>query len=382
MAEHRLLLDPADDPAAARRVYAQTRLASGVVMVLPTPGRGGEGIGRDVLRALGKRFGLRGSVRDPAKLLALASQWLSAHLTVTLIVRHGEQLAPQTWHDLIRTAPDNCHVWFWADSTRLLDGHHVVARRLGLRPASFEELHQWLSCFERNTPPIVAVAMRPSTAGAPDLDYATFALAVRQPGNEGLRANFTLGCDHARWFLHNVTYRPSLERVGGLLDAVAHCAIDTEAAIARVRGAQLQLLVAGIHTSIDPGKVRERLSMREFSSPDEHAARLLTAYLQPLPAATAAACLTSGLGPGWLASLAPTEITAERVGDYRVPKSLWPLTRALSSAVLTDHRQPLLEPRRIRAAHDAIADQTGLRFNRTITKRSMESRWMEGISLR
>jgi hypothetical protein len=46
--------------------------------------------------------------------------------------------------------------------------------------------------------------------------------------------------------------RPDEASVDRLLAHVAHCAVDDEAAIARARGVQMQLLVAGIHTSVDP----------------------------------------------------------------------------------------------------------------------------------
>jgi hypothetical protein len=42
-------------------------LGNGVIVVHPTPGHGGEGIARDVLQALGKRFRDR-TPRDPLRL--------------------------------------------------------------------------------------------------------------------------------------------------------------------------------------------------------------------------------------------------------------------------------------------------------------------------
>lgn len=48
-----------------------------VIVVHPTPGRGGEGISRDVLQALGKRFRDR-TPRDAGRLQALTAVWLRA----------------------------------------------------------------------------------------------------------------------------------------------------------------------------------------------------------------------------------------------------------------------------------------------------------------
>lgn len=87
-------------------------------------------------------------------------------------------------------------------------------------------------------------------------------------------ANFVLGRDHASWYLRNVAWRPDTAAVNQLLVAVAHCAADVEAAIARLLGAQIQLLLAGIHTGIDPHELRSRLTARDLSPPDRRAASL------------------------------------------------------------------------------------------------------------
>jgi len=54
-------------PASTAAVKRLHDLGRSVVVVYPTPGRGGEGIARDILRALGKRFRDR-TPRDPRKL--------------------------------------------------------------------------------------------------------------------------------------------------------------------------------------------------------------------------------------------------------------------------------------------------------------------------
>jgi hypothetical protein len=58
-------------PASTARVKRLHDLGNGVIVVYPTPGRGGEGIARDVLQAFGKRFRDR-TPRDPRRLIALA----------------------------------------------------------------------------------------------------------------------------------------------------------------------------------------------------------------------------------------------------------------------------------------------------------------------
>jgi hypothetical protein len=167
--------------------------------------------------------------------------------------------------------------------------------------------------------PMARLAEQVPTPIAPDADYVQFAIACQNPGNERLFANFVLGRDHAWWHLSRIDRRPDPVAVNGLLVHTAHCASDREAGIARVRGAQMQLLLAGSHTSIDPRHLRSRVAAHALSPPDRYAARLLSAYVQPVPAAIAAACLATGRGPGWLTTLAPSEIRANQLGDYRVP---------------------------------------------------------------
>jgi hypothetical protein len=67
-------------PAGTAAVKRLHDLAGGTLVVYPTPGRGGEGIARDILHALGKRFYTR-APRDPPKLEALAALWLRAERT-------------------------------------------------------------------------------------------------------------------------------------------------------------------------------------------------------------------------------------------------------------------------------------------------------------
>ena len=74
----RRLLTEHPDLAHLDQIHARAREDDHVVLIVPTPGRGGEGIARDILRALGKRFDLPRTPRDPQALLKLASTGLSA----------------------------------------------------------------------------------------------------------------------------------------------------------------------------------------------------------------------------------------------------------------------------------------------------------------
>src|SRR5205823_5564449 len=66
------------------------------VVVYPTPGRGGEGIARDVLQALGKRFRDR-TPRDPRRLRALAAIWLRAQWARELVIAAADRRPESGW---------------------------------------------------------------------------------------------------------------------------------------------------------------------------------------------------------------------------------------------------------------------------------------------
>jgi hypothetical protein len=92
-------------------------LGNGVIVVHPTPGQGGEGIARDVLGALGKRFRDR-SPRHPQRLQALAAIWLRAEVTRELVIAGADRRPAADW----RVLRDLCSETF----TRLT---FVVERR-------------------------------------------------------------------------------------------------------------------------------------------------------------------------------------------------------------------------------------------------------------
>ena len=206
----------------------------------------------------------------------------------------------------------------------------------------------------------------------PDTDRSRRRLRVlrrRQPstGPRGAIPELHPGRDHAAWYLRHVTHKPDAHGVNELLTAVAHCAADREAAIARVRGAQAQLLLNGLHTSIDAGQLRARLASSDLSPPSANAARLLRSYVEPAPAAAVAACLATGRGPGWLARLTHAQLQEGRIANYRVPAQL----RSTLRVLLQDDRRsgPLFTSSNadgiaIQRTLDAAIRYTRLRLNR------------------
>jgi len=368
MRERWLLAGGHDSARTVRWLHACARDREDVLVVAPTPGRGGEGIARDVLRAMGKRFDLPRTPRDPATLLARADLWLRALRVTTIIVRHAERLAADTWRQLAAIGSQHAALWLLADPAELTTSHHDAGQDLAISPGSLSQLRARIGPLSAQASWATRLAEQTPTPIAPDVDYAFFAVASQTPGREALFANFILGRDHADWYLRYVTRQPEQHGINELLTAVAHCAPDHEAAIARVRGAQAQLLLAGVHTSIDAGELRARLAGRDLSAPSVDAARLLRSYVEPGPAAAIAACLATGRGPGWLARLTHEHLHEGRIGNYRVPAVL----RSTLRVLLQDARRhgPVFTATgadgiALQRTLDAAMRHTGLRLNRS-----------------
>lgn len=250
--ERWLLAGAHDDAPTIRWLHACARTREDVLVIAPTPGRGGEGIARDVLRAMGKRFDLPRTPRDPATLLARADLWLRAARITTLVVRHADRLAADTWRHLAAIGTDHIALWLLADPAALTDSHHDASQDLAIKSSSLAQLRATIGSAAAPACWATRLAEQTPTPIAPDVDYAFFALASQASGKEPLFANFILGRAHADWYLRHVSRQPHAHGINELLTAVAHCAADREAAIARVRGAQAQLLLAGLHTASTP----------------------------------------------------------------------------------------------------------------------------------
>jgi hypothetical protein len=368
MRESWLLGGAHDGAATIRWLHARARAREDVLIVAPTPGRGGEGIGRDVLRAMGKRFDLPRTPRDPATLLARADLWLRATRITTLIVRDAQRLGADTWRHLAAIGSEHTALWLLADPAELTTSHDDAGQDLAISPGTLGQLRSRIGSPTVPACSASRLAEQTPTPIAPDVDYAFFAVASQTPGLEPLFANFILGRDHADWYLRHVSRQPGQHEVNELLTDVAHCAADREAAIARVRGAQAQLLLAGMHTSIDASQLRARLASRDLSPPSAKAARLLRSYVEPGPAAAIAACLATGRGPGWLAQLTHEQLQEGRIATHRVPATLRSTLRVL---LQDDRRHGLVftstndDGIALQRTLDAATRHTGLRLNRS-----------------
>jgi hypothetical protein len=174
--ERWVITEISDDHEQLDAVHARAREDEHVVLVVPTPGGGGEGIARDILRALGKRFDLPRTPREPQALLRLARLWLAAHRITTLIIRHAGLVTPGTWREILRIAPANTNTWLWAELPITL-AQRRVCRRFGVNSGSFARLAASLAFGPAPPHPMAQLAEQVPAPAAPDADYVLFAVA-------------------------------------------------------------------------------------------------------------------------------------------------------------------------------------------------------------
>lgn len=376
MTDHRLLHDPRENVTVVRQIYKQVRVTAGGMLIVPTLTQGAGAIARDVLRGLGKHPDGRRTLQTPARLDDAARVWLQAQEITTLIIRNADRLDVLAWQSLCAMTPRSCRAWLWINPGQLTRAHASAGKRLRLQNATLNDLQALLRWPRRAQDPVLALADHTPCPTVIDADYPVFAMTCQQPGNDVTWANFIVGRAHAHWYLDRIADRPGASAIHRLLKAVAHAAPGIDAAIARFRGAQAELLLAGIHTVIDPRELRGRIAEEQLlTRPDQRAAGLLGRYAEPWIAAPSAACLASGRGPGWYLSLDERDIDADRIGDYRVPNVLKPLTRALTAVNQLQHAGWSEEPGSLLHTLDAVSAHTGVRFNRDLQPRDRSSPW-------
>ena len=375
MTDHKLLHDPSETVADVRQLYARVRATIYAVLIVPTPTGSRGAIARDVLRGLGKQLDLRHAPRTAAGLNDAVRVWLEAHEITTLIIRNADRLDPATWQELCAMTPRSCRAWLWVNPGELTQAHAITGKRLGLTNATITDLNQSLRWLRPADDPVLALADDTPCPTVSDADYPVFAVTCQRPGDDVSWANFVVGRAHVHWYTDRIARRPRAEAIDGLLKAVAHAAPGIDAAIARVRGAQAQLLLAGVHTAIDPRELRGIIAEHRLTRPDQRAARLLSRYAQPSDVAPAAACLASGRGPGWLLHLDDRDIHADRIGEYRIPTALQHLTRALTRVFPALRGLSGDEPHGLLDTLDAVTAHTGIRFNRDLKPLDTSRPW-------
>jgi len=146
----RIVRDLPDAPATTRYVTRLHCPARGVVAVRPTPGRGGSGIARDILTALGKRF-RPGSPRAAERLLPLARLWLHAERTRHLVITRADR-RPASERSALRDLCTGEHaptLWLIVHRPHLDPDEHAVLR--GAHRQSYQRMSSPAGCSPRRT---------------------------------------------------------------------------------------------------------------------------------------------------------------------------------------------------------------------------------------
>jgi hypothetical protein len=309
-------------PAAVKRLHD---LGRGVVVVYPTPGRGGEGVARDILQALGKQFRDR-TPRDPRKLETLAVLWLRAERWVEgLLIAAAERRPAEDWRLLGRLCGETGTRLTMIVEQRASD-RHVAALGGDVRELTLAELvadtpvmpeDPW-GLFDSSGSP----DDRPGYPPVPDVDFALFPSACRDVLLQDDAAWAVRTFDQARrattlW----LELRRGIEKRHGPSPRHAHAFLDTlvapcvtvDGAITFLRGAQAGFLLDGILLEIDADAFAVDHARHAGAPATRATARMLRSYPEPhLAAAGALACATRA-NPAQIAGLTLAACTAHQL---------------------------------------------------------------------
>ncbi len=377
-------------PASTAAVKRLHDLGRGVVVVYPTPGRGGDGIARDILQALGKQFRDR-TPRDPRKLEALAVLWLRAERAAGLLIGAAERRPADDWR-LLGSLCGETPTRLTMIVEQPASDRHVAALGGDVRELTLAELvaetpvmpeDPWRIFDESGSPDD-----RRGYPPVPDVDFALFPSACRD-----VLLRYDAGWavrtfDQARratmlWLelRRGIEERhgPSPSRAHAFLDTLVAPCVTVDAAITFLRGAQAGFLLDGILLEIDADAFAVDHARR--GAPATSAtARTLRSYPEPrLAAAGALACATRA-NPAQIAGLslaAVTPVDASLASGHRIAppfQSLLDAQRLARDADGADGDEPVfLAPdgsqpavaRHIQQWLARIGRETGLRFEST-----------------
>jgi hypothetical protein len=332
----RIVRDLRDAPATTRYLNRLHSLERGVVVVRPTPGRGGSGIARDILTALGKRFRPH-SPRAAQRLLPLARLWLHAEDAQRLVIARADRRPASEWSALrdLCTGEHAPTLWLIVHRHRLTDDEQAALRGTRRDDLSADELAGWLQPAPDQRPDGLDDPCE--FPPVPDVDFPFFPSACAEllpaPAariaidtfREGRRLTFS-------WL--NLHRAASRGKIIGYLDSLAAPCTSADAAVARLRGAQAALLTHGLLARIDPNVLAARHHNRR-TAPTTDTANRLRSLLEPHLAAAAAIAALTGNDAELIANIRLGDIQrggAELAGGDVIPPHLQALIRAQTLA--------------------------------------------------
>jgi hypothetical protein len=369
-------------------VNARHDLGNGVIVVHPTPGHGGEGIARDVLGALGKRFRDR-TPRDPRRLQALAGIWLRAELTRELVIAGADRRPAADWVVLGHLCSET-----HARLTFVVERRPARNQRDAIGQADVRELPVSELVYE--LPP----ASPPDTWGffdesgspdedpgyppVPNVDFPYFPTACTDLLGEYDAARVLRAFERARrltmlWFELRRGFEPRHGRgprhAHPLLDTLVAPCVTADGAITMLRGAQASFLLSGTLLEIDPDAFADDHRAHASAPATNGTAALLRSYVEPhLAAAGALASATRAnaeqiaeLTLGSVARASATFASGHRINPpFQAPVAAQELARRAAGAenadplFLTPDQTRAATPRHIHNLLERIGRETGL----------------------
>jgi hypothetical protein len=379
--------------ASTRAVNELHDRVNRVTVVHPTPGRGGEGIARDVLQALGKQF-REHTPRDPHRLQTLAAIWLRAERARELIIADADRRDARDWrilHDLCGATLTRLTLVIEQRATHdqlaALGQEHVrelTARELVEEMPSPTPQDTWGIFDESGSPD-----ERPGFPPVPDVDFPYFPSAVADLLDEHDAARVLRAFDRGRsltmlWFDlrrgFEPRHGPGPRHAHALLDMLIAPCVTVDAAITVLRGAQASFLLNGTLLQIDPDTFAADHHGRAGAPATNTTAAVLRSYVEPhLAAAGALASATRAnaeqiaeMTVGAVARVDATFASGHRINpSFRPPIAAQLLARHAAGAsdsdplfLTIDQTRPAT-PRHVHNWLERIGRETGLRFDTT-----------------
>ena len=382
----------APTPASTAAVNELHDLGNRVIVVHPTPGRGGEGIARDVLQALGKRFRDR-TPRDPRRLRTLAGIWLCAELAHELVIAAADRRPASEWKSLrdlcsetlarltfvVERRPTRAQITTLGDDVRELTLSEFVCQ---LPPPRSPDT---LGIFDESRSP----DERPGYPPVPDVDFAFFPSACTDLLPEHDAARVLRAFERGRaltmlWFElrrgFEPRHGPGPRHAHALLDTLVAPCVTVDGAITMLRGAQASFLLNGTLLEIDPDTFAADHQAHAGSPATNATAALLRSYVEPHLAAAGALAVATRANAAQIAELtvgSVTRVCATFASGHRIhppfqaPVAAQEFARLAAGAgdadplfLTPDHTRPAT-PRHIQNLLERIGRETGLHFDTT-----------------
>jgi hypothetical protein len=312
-----LVYDPDDSRDCMRRLAELHSLANGCVVCRPPPRPETRGVTTALLRALGKQLRLPETPHEPHRRLQHAAIWLTAEEITDLVVVRADRLAPAAWSmllDLTRRVP-------------YLTLSLVIRRPAlpaGLRATLGDEPTHELDYQELDTPPAGPAPpppdREPTFPAVPGTDFPLFLSACQQLLDRAdaarVLAAHAAEQAHTRAWLRK-QHRPRPAMIAGRLAALVGACRDPHEALARLRGAQSALFLAGWLAAFDTGTVIAAHATAHGSPLDDAAIGLLRGYTSTQHAALGVIALASRVPADTIARLTIADID-RRTGSIRI----------------------------------------------------------------